>query len=692
MPEVDALIALAQARFGEVNDAERRLLQSVARGEECVFQSHLGLTQEQRDAYLSRKDLPTIRAALLTWLMSDAEALRFLTHRGIRISGVRINGELDISSVKFLYDFGLIFCCIPGKISARNAQLGSLNLGASKTASIFADRINISGDALFDNNIFVNGGLSLRGATINGKVRCSSGLFVAPNKKDPAINASRTTIAKSMLMNNDFCAQGEVRIIGTRIHGNLTCTGGSFISIDDEGNALIATRATVDGSVYLSKGFNSQGKVKLLGTIIKGQLNCSKGSFFNKDGDAINACRMQVGESVFLNKGFDAHGKVQLLGASIAGNLKLSDCLLSNKKGAALDIRGLTVRDSIKLLKGFSINGKILFSGCTVKGPLIMRDWNPKTLATASLDLRMAKVQTLMDEKTAWPHKGNLHLDGFTYESIAEGSPISAEERLDWLDRQDDTRFRSQPYEQLAEVLRRYGQEQDARDILYEKNNKLLWFLTHGSLKKRQKWYRKTLRSSPIQSIAGYYSKMLDTDDKTTVHDYTSDTISGTIRIWLSRLLKFSIGFGYRTWWAFLWFAGLVLLGTAVFDSAKLHELMTPAQQYVQTNNIPEHLPRTDEWMQQHQADTSLTTITANDYPDFSPLIYALDTFIPLVDLGQEDYWIPNVHASSFVRICNYDLFQVTGRTVRWFMVGYIILGWILTSLIVASLTGLLKK
>lgn len=62
------------------------------------------------------------------------------------------------------------------------------------------------------------------------------------------------------------------------------------------------------------------------------------------------------------------------------------------------------------------------------------------------------------------PAPGNLNLDGFTFSSL--DNPATAKK---WLDKQKNTAS-SQPYEQVASVLRAMGLEDESREILITKN------------------------------------------------------------------------------------------------------------------------------------------------------------------------------------------------------------------------------
>jgi hypothetical protein len=59
--------------------------------------------------------------------------------------------------------------------------------------------------------------------------------------------------------------------------------------------------------------------------------------------------------------------------------------------------------------------------------------------------------------------------------------------------------------------------------------------------------------------------------------------------------------------------------------------------------------------------------------PRFQPFVYALDTLLPVVDLHQQDNWIPSGLA-------------------QWWAWASILAGWVLTTAVAAALTGLIKK
>jgi hypothetical protein len=87
-----------------------------------------------------------------------------------------------------------------------------------------------------------------------------------------------------VLLDKGFIAQGEVALTSAQIGGNLACGGGTFKNPEQKnlpktGRALTADGANVAGGVYLDKDFTAQGQVRLPGAQIGGDLDCGCGRF-----------------------------------------------------------------------------------------------------------------------------------------------------------------------------------------------------------------------------------------------------------------------------------------------------------------------------------------------------------------------------------------------------------------------------
>jgi hypothetical protein len=106
---------------------------------------------------------------------------------------------------------------------------------------------------------------------------------------------------------------------------------------------------------------------------------------------------------------------------------------------------------------------------------------------------------------------------------------------------------------------------------------------------------------------------------------------------------------------------GFLIVGALIFQAAYVHGLMVPASAEVLVS----------EGYIKHRA-------LPPDYPPFEGWAYALDTFLPLVSLFIEEYWIP-------------DGSQPLGAAVRFYLWIHITAGWLLSSLFAGGLLGLVR-
>ena len=69
----------------------------------------------------------------------------------------------------------------------------------------------------------------------------------------------------------------------------------------------------------------------------------------------------------------------------------------------------------------------------------------------------------------------------------------------------------------------------------------------------------------------------------------------------------------------------------------------------------------------------------AETYPKFNAFVYSLESFVPLIKLDQSANWAPNAN-------------RAWGRFLRYYLYLHITAGWVLTTLWVGAVTGLVKS
>jgi hypothetical protein len=583
----------------------------------------------------------------------------------IRLNRAKIDGDLDCIGARFenenafalvadgIYIRGGVFLC-DGFLAKGEVRL----IGAKVDGNLVCDGAtfeNENGKAITADGLCTQGGFSLRKACVKGEVRmpestiggtlsCIGATFdnenrcASENENRCALVADRLSIRGGVFLRDCFRAKGEVRLLGAKIGGDLDCRSAAFENKD--GYAISAGGLSTQGAVFLRDRFSAKGEVNLRRTKIGVNLECSNATFENENGFALSADGLSTMGSVFLNNGFHAKGEVLLVGANIGWDLNCIRATFENKTGNALNADGLSTQADVSLRNKFRAKGEVRLVGAKIGGDLACIDatfenengnafcaermsvdgtfiWLTKEKPVGGIDLLHARVGQLLDDKKSWPEKDKLLLDGFEYGALAgDKTPTSAEERLEWIHLQQDKPFKPQPYEQLAKVLRQMGNDEDAKEVLIAKQEDLR---KYGELSRKAKA--------------------------------------------LNWVLGFTIGHGWKARKViFRFIIPIILLGYVLFCFANHVDVMQPSKERV--------------FMSKEFKETGAIPST---YPIFSPFIYSVDTFVPFVNLHQENYWLPDAN-------------KPYGPYFRWYLWLHIIFGWISSTLAVVSLTGLVRK
>ena len=361
------------------------------------------------------------------------------------------DAPVDLSAASFLV-LRFVDCRLPAFIGASLRVSADLDLSGSQFAGVSNLKSELSR--------VDSAAIHLNGARIGGKLDLSSNV------------SSR------------FEAYGTVRLDGAYIDGDVSLAGACLHGGDLP--SLSARSASIGGNVDLipkaGYRFESDGEVVLGAAQITGDLDCRGARLVNPDGRALHCEDLKV-ESVFLSiyakteQVFEAAGRLNFLTAIIGGSFFMTNARLA----PGPDYEGL-------LKKGGPIS--INLQQARISNAIALRDicaLDPDQPSTPVVDRRNSvrgwflltgtQLNAILDDvETAWPAAGYLDLEGATYERIrhlSKGDLTSL--RIGWLRRQypenvptPDT-IRSQPYEQLARVLRQHGLAREANAIAVEK-------------------------------------------------------------------------------------------------------------------------------------------------------------------------------------------------------------------------------
>jgi hypothetical protein len=670
----DDLKDLARIRFRRpLREAENKLLRAAAAGDVAVCGPEQGDALGEVARGRAKGTLRgRIDARVIRWLCVDPRASRHIDPKGIQVYGASIEGELDLSFTNIPFPVSLQQCAIEGQILLISAQLPTLHLGGSRVNSISADGVIVRGSVFLRDRFQANGEVSLIGAQIGGSLECGSGKFINPAepgkpKTGSAIELDGATVNGAVFFTEGFNSLGEVSMTETRVGSYVdftraTCNAGPTTAqeADDAPCAIRADGATVKGSVIM-RHFRAEGEVRLNEATI-GDLLCEDCSFLNParkgrvgTGIALRCDGLRAPGPVFLRRGFMADGAVRFIGSRLesdvdcAGIFKNPEQANDTRTGTAMDFGRATVAGSFLFRNGAQCEGSVSLTSTSIKGDLDLR-----ATTFQDLDLRNTSTGSILDEH--WPPRGKLHLDGFVYGRITE-SALDPDRRLTWLSLDPD--FRTQPYLQLAKVLRATGDDNGARRVL-ERMARLRATRSHG------------------------FQRVWD------------DALGATI------------GHGYYPERALLPLLGLSAIGWIIYRRSYLAGAITPKDKdaydvFVSDGASPEHYPRfssliyslencfplvkfgqVDRWQPDpstHDTARRMVCEVGRDWPKrwrrYCHMLVSMG--LRARERGEE----PRVHSTRL---------GTSPRFVRWFIWIQIVLGWLFATLFLVGLSGIVRK
>jgi hypothetical protein len=408
----EAFVSLAREGFGDLSGHEEQVLLGAATGEE----TDLGSPESS--------ERPAIRASLLRWLCTDPQAASQVAPKGLYLRRAAIVGALDLNGARLEFRIAFRTCSLDA-IWLNDARVRSVLLDDSTCEEIRAERAEISGSVL--------------GRSISETDRC-------------------------------VIRQG-VSLLRTTITGDVDLSG-AHVGCSPAGVAVDLQRARVGGSVFLRRqltlgaedpprpNFTAAGGLSLRYARIEGALDCGGAIIARSPAAArepppsLDAEKLTAG-AILLNRSFSAERGVRLSNAVIDGPVV---CLGSRFGG-----RGF-------LAYGMRVDGSLVWA-------------HPRVAGEAEVSLAYATLQSLEYSPDGWPAAGRLWLTGLTYENLhrrlderdlargmrhADVSDFLDVIRLQTREAREaaHSRYSPQPYEQLATVLRKQGQDRAARDVL----------------------------------------------------------------------------------------------------------------------------------------------------------------------------------------------------------------------------------
>jgi hypothetical protein len=280
-----------------------------------------------------------------------------------------------------------------------------------------------------------------------------------------------------------------------------------------------------------------------------------------------------------------------------------------------------------------------------------------------SADFTNASTTYLADDPGNWPDRFLIY--GFSYDRFAQSErnpsaqPWDPAARARWLDNQDT--YDAGPYEQAARVFRQHGYSGEAEEILMA----------------RQKQASKLARRGRI-----YPRRALD-------------AVYGV-----------SVGYGYRPGRVLWLLAGLLVIvvvsleipatqatlratdsagglyatsGPLTSTGAAAAQPQASATPAPAATSAPAASPARARRVNSSRGPSQADSCGGGEVRCFSPVLYAIDTVVPLVSLDQRSTWYPDPQLPD-------------GTLMQWWLNIATLLGWLLSSIFVLSLARLTRS
>jgi sRNA-binding regulator protein Hfq len=386
------------------------------------------------------------------------------------------------------------------------------------------------------------------------------------------------------------------------------------------------------------------------------RIGCSKIKLLVLDGSHTNSIKadgIKAEDCVYLQNGFKAEGEVRFIGATIGGDFSCVDGEFINEGGIAIFADRMDVKGTVFLRDGFKAEGEVRFQGATiggnfdcVKGEFINK--NGGALFAERMDVKggvcLAK---------GFKAEGGVSFIGaivgghfiWTDVNLTEETTLdlrNARAGVLW----DDEK--SWPADGNL-FLDGFVYENIGDDAPKDAKSRIEWIQKQYDPNKKAPQFR----PQPYEQLATALQKSgYENDVKQVLISKNKDRIKYGPKLTFSEFLWYRIfgliiGYGYDPLNALKYIVVIIVLGFAVFWGG-------------------------------HKAGV-IVQVEEKPYHKFTAWVYSLDMFVPVLDLRMAKYWIPDAN-------------KRWGAVVRWYMWLHISAGWILTTLLIVGLTGLIKK
>ncbi len=597
--------------------------------------------------------------------------------RSIQADRVHVGGAVRlIHQFKSLGEIRLIGARIDGSLDLNGAQIESSDgpaidlADATIASSVFliedlAGRRPVIRGRLDMGSARISGRFLIRNATVEARADAPAGsIYARATAIGTALSAARLSVGDEVML------AGRCEVTGCI---DMSMGDMSSVSIGENcvlrapgRTALDLTNAEIRALFRLDEGAAVEGTIRLAGSVIHGTLALHGEMSQPGHRSLVGGSAMVVDGDVYLDGLRTDGGLVNFRGATL-GSLTAGGARLHNPGGYSLRLSQAVVKGSVLLVDGFTSTGLVALNRTTIEGRLQFTGGSFTCPAPApgnehghaieaisatvrggidlgwkavspSVDFTDAATTFLADDPATWPER--FTIAGLTYERFEKpqgGQPQRIWDqaaRCAWLSRQ--TEFDSGPYEQAARVFRQHGYTSEAEHVLIA----------------QRRHARQVGRSSaiwPRRAIDAIYA---------------------------------TIGYGYRPSRVLWLLAALLVLVAASLgmhaSQATLRATNGNGDVYGTSGLITSANPPASGSSSRGSSPRA-DSCGDGEVRCFSPVLYAIDTVVPLISLDQRSTWYPDPHVRG-------------GQFMLWWLNLATLLGWLLSSIFVLSLARLSRS
>ena len=577
---------------------------------------------------------------------------------GVALSaeGARLGGDLLVSHAE-----------IEGAVNLRNLRLE----GRFAAESLVSQAVPTAIDA---RGLHVSHGIVLDGARIRGSLLLDAAkVGTAFHADGVEIDGGETAISADVMAVGGNWEMPRAKLIGqlscpgATVEGQLRLTEARLFGSDV---AWRGDGVRIRGGCYLSQA-TILGLVRIPAAEFGNQFRLSGASIKVEAGTALLATGAKFNRDIELNAGFQARGAVVLDQTRVLGALDLTG---SHIVSAAIARAGLPITPAWTVA---GIAGdETALSLVDVEIKRVVMPAHADERPRGVVDLSRAHAGSFEDHATAWvpPPKSRMRakdgrdidhivLDGFVCDHLTNptgeaeaadsnttkrrATPRRIARRIEWLDGQRDgaAHFHPRAWIALADRLARQGCSDDARQI---------------DITRRRRERRSAALGARCQN----------------------------------RLLDWFTLYGHSPWRTVVWMAAVVVMFAGIWAAA--------------ANRCEERDCFDESVFVIQNKDAYRGERFRQTYPGFNALAYSFDVFVPFVSFGYANHWRANVDYGPLVELPLPQFSAPSGSagslkkepTLAITIGGILyvlaiieaILGLVLTSLMVTSFTGLLKR